>query len=166
MIDSLLAQDDSQFQREKLQEFQKLINNVWEGIIDWQKRNKFVPEEARGLGVIEANVGHTIARRFKHRCASWTPSGAINLAKVRCAVRNGNLIDLMRLSGPLPVEVEEGTNEIKIFNSYWFKRQADGLRKVDPVDWCKTSLPAIYGPSQKERDLANLVGRLTLDWLF
>ncbi len=49
VIDSLMAQDDGQFQREKLQEFQKLINNVWEGITDWRKRNKFVPKEARGL---------------------------------------------------------------------------------------------------------------------
>lgn len=165
VIDALLVQDENQSQKEKLEEFRNLINNVWEGITDWRERNKPVPEEARGLGVIEANVGHTIARRFKNQCASWTRTGAINLAKVRCAVRNGNLIELMRLPGPLQVEKAEGTERVQIFNSYWSRRQIDGLRKVDPTDWCKSSLPAIYGPSQKDREFAKLVGRLTIDWL-
>jgi len=77
--------------QKRLIAFQSLLNSVWEGITDWRARGKPVPENARGLGVIEANVGHTITRRFKHQCASWTPHGAHSLAKVRCAVRNGNL---------------------------------------------------------------------------
>jgi hypothetical protein len=166
IMDALLVQDKSQHQKEKLEEFKKLINNVWEGITDWRGRNKPVPDEARGLGAIEANVGHTIARRFKHRGASWTPRGAINLAKVRCAVRNGNLIELMRLPGPSLAEEAGKVERVEISNSYWYRRQADGLRKVDPVDWCKVSMPGMYGPSPKEREMANLIGRLTLDWLF
>ncbi len=38
--------------------------------------------------------------------------------------------------------------------------------KVDLVDWCRGSMPGMYGPSPKEREMANLIGRLTLDWLF
>lgn len=64
ILDSLLVQDAPK-QKEKLEDFKQLINNVWEGITDWRERNKPKPEEARGLGVIEPNVGHTIARRFK-----------------------------------------------------------------------------------------------------
>ncbi len=45
-------------------------------------------------------MGHTIARRFKHIGASWSVLGANSLARVRCAVRNGNLIGLLRTPGP------------------------------------------------------------------
>lgn len=164
-MDALLIQEENSNQKEKVEDFKRLINNVWEGLADWRTRGKPVPEEARGLGVIEPNVGHTIARRFKHRCASWTPRGAINLAKVRCSVRNGNLTELMRSPGPLPAE-EAGTGSEEIYNSYWFKRQVDGLRKIDRADWCRGSMPTMYGPSQREREMANAIGRLTLDWLF
>jgi len=61
IMDALLVQDEPK-PKEKLEDFKKLINNVWEGITDWRERNKPKPEEARGLGVIEPNVGHTIAR--------------------------------------------------------------------------------------------------------
>lgn len=165
ILDALLIQEEVK-QKEKLEDFKKLINNVWEGITDWRERNRPKPEEARGLGVIEPNVGHTIARRFNHRCASWTPTGAINLAKVRCALRNGNLIDLMRLPGPPSVDEAGESVQSEMKPSYWFGRQADGQRKIDPVDWCKATLPAINGPSAKEREIAKLLGRLTLDWLF
>jgi hypothetical protein len=166
VIDAILVQNENQPPKEKLAEFKTLINSVWEGITDWRKRGRPVPEEARGLGVIEPNIGHTIARRFKHRGASWTPQGAINLAKVRCAVRNGNLIELMRLPGPPPAEETGTAGSKEIYNSYWFKRQADGMRKTDPADWCRGSMPGMYGPSSKEREIAKLISRLTLDWLF
>ncbi|KNZ68304.1 hypothetical protein Tfer_3130 [Thermincola ferriacetica] len=98
----------------EIEEFKSLLNSVWEGITDWRERNRPVPENARGLGVIESNVGHTIARRFKHQGASWSPQGAVNLAKVRCAVRNSNLIELMRLSGPPPVEKSSEVTKTEI----------------------------------------------------
>ena len=58
IVDALLVQDELK-QKEKLEDFKKLINNVWEGIIDWRERNKPKLEEARGLGVIEPNVGQS-----------------------------------------------------------------------------------------------------------
>ncbi|MHB9094477.1 MAG: UPF0236 family transposase-like protein [Eubacteriales bacterium] len=88
ILDAMLIQEDNPKRKEKVEDFKRLLNNVWEGLADWRKRGKSMPEEARGLGVIEPKVGHTIARRFKHRCASWTLHGAVNMAKVRCAVRN------------------------------------------------------------------------------
>jgi len=165
IMDALITQAGNSERKTKLEEFKGLINSVWEGITDWRHRDRPVPEKARGLGVIEPNVGHTISRRFKHRCASWTPRGAVNLAKIRCAARNGNLIDLMRLTGPPPMEQSKEAIKIDITNGYWSRREVDGLRKADPADWCKAGLPAVYGPSSKEREFANLIGRLTLDWL-
>jgi len=166
IMDALATEEWNPKRREKAEEFKRLINNVWEGLVDWRKRGRPVPGEARGLGAIEANVGHTIARRFKHRGASWTPQGAVNLAKVRCAARNGNLIELMRMPGPPPATETEATRNTEIYNSYWSRRQADGMRKTDPADWCRGLMPGMYGPSARERELANLMSRLTLDWLF
>ncbi|MDN5294331.1 MAG: hypothetical protein PWQ31_1636 [Eubacteriales bacterium] len=83
-----------------------------------------------GLGVIEANVGHTIGRRFKHSGASWTRRGAVSLAKVRYAVRNGEFIEVMRVPGP-PVEAVVGTERFAIRSSYWCKRDKnlDSIRE-------------------------------------
>lgn len=71
----------------------------------------------------------------------------------------------MRLTGPPPMEQSKEAIKIDITNGYWSRREVDGLRKADPADWCKAGLPAVYGPSSKEREFANLIGRLTLDWL-
>ena len=53
-------------------------------------------------------MGHTIARRFKHIGASWSVLGANSLARVRCAVRNGNLIGLLRTPSPPKPLKEKG----------------------------------------------------------
>lgn len=159
---TLIIEEPNEARKEKLKAFQSLINSVWEGITDWRERNRPCPSPARGLGVIEPNVGHTIARRFKHQGASWSVSGADNLAHVRCAKRNGNLIDILHLSGPPTPEKEP----IQVQDGYWAKRQTDGMIEKDPGDWLRASLPAASGPSQNSRELALLISRLTLDWIF
>ncbi|MHB9093971.1 MAG: hypothetical protein ACYC21_04820, partial [Eubacteriales bacterium] len=68
--------------------------------------------------------------------------------------------------GPPPAEAMATAGSVEVYNSYWFKRQADGLRKADPADWCRGFMPGMYGPSSTEREMANLISRLTLDWLF
>ncbi len=160
IMDALLVEEKKSEQKKQIEEFRTLINNVWEGITDWRERNKTNSEDARGLGVIEPNVGHAIAKRFKHQGASWSLTGAINLAKVRCAVRNKNLIDLMRLLGP-PAVQEKTVERIDTTNGYWARKQADGLLKKDPSDWCKASLAAAKGPEQRAREFARLIGQLT-----
>jgi len=159
---TLIIEETNETRKEKLRAFQSLINSVWEGISDWRERNRTCPFPARGLGVIEPNVGHTIARRFKHQGASWSVSGADNLAHVRCAKRNGNLIDMLRLPGPPAPEKEP----VRVRDGYWARRQTDGMVEKDTGDWVRTSLPAAYGPNQKSRELALLISRLTLDWIF
>jgi len=159
---TLIIEEPNEARKEKLRAFQSLINNVWEGITDWRERNRSCPSPARGLGVIEPNVGHTIARRFKHQGASWSVSGADNLAHVRCAKRNGDLIDILRLPGPPAPEKEP----VRVQDGYWARRQTDGIAAKDPRDWVRASLPAAYGPNQRSRELALLISRLTLDWIF
>jgi|GEM_PF-4106309 len=60
----------------------------------------------------------------------------------------------------------ETSGALEIYNSYWLRRQADGIRRTDPSDWCRGHMPGMYGPSSKEREMANLISRLTLGWLF
>lgn len=163
LLGRLISAEPNEARKEKLKAFQSLINSVWEGIPDWRERGLPCPHPARGLGVIEPNVGHTIARRFKHLGASWSVSGADNLAHVRCAKRNGELSRMLNLPGP-PLSLEK--EPVPVQNGYWARRQTDGLDKRDPADWLRASLPAAYGPDQKAREMALLIGRLTLDWLF
>ncbi|GAW93394.1 ISLre2 family transposase [Calderihabitans maritimus] len=165
LLETLKKDEKDSERRKRLIAFQSLINSVWEGIIDWRKRGKPVPENARGLGVIEANIGHTITRRFKHQCASWTPHGAHCLAKVRCAVRNGNLKELTELKGPPRAVGDEARREYA-FNGYWAKKETDGVNKTDPAQWCKATMPAAYGPDQRARELAKVISQLTTEWLF
>lgn len=162
LLRTLIIEEPNEARKEKLRAFQSLINSVWEGITDWRERNRPCPSPARGLGVIEPNVGHTIARRFKHQGSSWSVNGADNLGRVRCAKRNGNLIDILHLSGPPASEKES----VRIQDGYWARKQTDGMAAKEPGDWVRASLPAAYGPNQKSRELALLISRLTLDWIF
>lgn len=163
LLGTLIIAEPNETRKEKLKAFQSLINSVWEGITDWRERALPCPSPARGLGVIEPNVGHTIARRFKHLGASWSVSGADHLAHIRCAKRNGDLSKMLNLPGP-PLSL--GKEPVPVQNGYWARRQTDGLDKKDPADWLRASLPAAYGPDQRTRELAFLISRLTLDWLF
>ena len=43
--------------KEELLNFPGLMNNVWEGIVDWRNRSGPKPELASGLGAIESNGG-------------------------------------------------------------------------------------------------------------
>ena len=157
---TLVAEEKDQTRKEKLLAFKGLIDSVWEGITDWRDRGRPNPSFARGLGVIEPNVGHTISRRFKHQGAAWSFAGADNLAHVRCAKRNGTLVEMLHLPGPPAAALKK-----LVQNGYWARRLTDGLPKNDG-QWLRASLPAIYGPEQRSRELALWIGRLTLDWLF
>ena len=78
-IETLINKEEEKT-KEELLNFQGLMNNVWEGIVDWRNRSGPKPELASGLGAIEPSVGHTIARRFKHIGASWSVLGANSLS--------------------------------------------------------------------------------------
>jgi hypothetical protein len=97
---------------------------------------------------------------LNERRAAWSFSGADNLAHVRCAKRNGTLVEILHLPGP-PAAVPEK----QVQNSYWARKLTDSLPKNDG-QWLQASLPAIHGPERRSRELARLIGRLTLDWLF
>jgi len=42
------------------------------------------------MGAIEGNIDKILANRFKKRGMSWSPSGALNLAKVGQLIINDN----------------------------------------------------------------------------
>jgi hypothetical protein len=164
LIDDLLQKEDDIAKKRELESFKNLTNNVWEGITDWRERQKPVPAEARGLGVIEPGVGHTISRRFKHQGAAWSIAGADNLAHVRCAKRNGNLFELLDLAAP-PVSKNGLAVKKQLFNGYWARKGTDGLPKKDPAAWLRVTMPVARGPEQVLRDFAHLIERITRDWL-
>ena len=111
-------------------------------------------------------MGHTIARRFKHIGASWSVLGANSLARVRCAVRNGNLIELLRAPVlPIPTEQEKIAKEEPL--NYWAKRKTDGRKgKLDQGEWCQASMSGARGPGQTMRDFTRLISHLTVEWLY
>ncbi|GAW92066.1 UPF0236 family transposase-like protein, partial [Calderihabitans maritimus] len=160
LLQGLMAEEKEPKRKEALKAFQDLINSVWEGIKDWRERGKEAPEVARGLGVIEPNVGHTISRRFKHRCSSWSKKGALNLARVRCALRNGTLRDMTQVSGP-PAPGEEAAEKKDNYNGYWVRKEAEGLPYKEPGDWCRASISLARGNSELAQKLAEVVGQLS-----
>jgi len=165
LLQGLIAEEKEDKRKEALKAFQDLMNSVWEGIKDWRERGKEVPEVARGIGVIEPNVGHTIARRFKHRGCSWSKRGAFNLGRVRCALRNGTLREMIRVSGP-PAPGEETAKKEDINNGYWARKEADGLPNREPGDWCRASIRLAPGNSELAQKLAEVVGWFSYRQLF
>lgn len=165
LLQDLIEQEEEPKKKEALKEFQELMNSVWEGIKDWRERGKEKPEVSRGLGVIEPNVGHTISRRFKHRGSSWSKEGAFNLARVKCALRNGTLGDMTRVSGP-PAPGEETAEKKDIYNGYWARKETEGLPYKEPGDWCRASISLASGDSELAQKLAEVVGRLSYRRLF
>jgi|GEM_PF-545315 hypothetical protein len=165
LLQKLIEEEGEPKKKEAIRGFQELMNSVWEGIKDWRERGKEVPEVTRGLGIIEPNVGHTISRRFKHRGSSWSKEGAFNLARVRCALRNGTLLDMTRVSGPPEPGVEEAA-EKDIYNGYWARKETEGLPYREPGDWCRASISLTSGDSELAQKLAEVVGRLSYRRLF
>jgi len=165
ILKALQVEEKDPKQKEKLKHFQILINSVWEGIIDWRKRGKKVPEGARGLGVIEANAGHTVARRCKHIGASWSEEGADCVTRVRCAKRNGELKEYMSLPAPLSKDfTNKKTIQPQVTNGYWARKETEGI-KGSSFEWCQRTMPAQRGSKQTMREFAYLITRLEKDWL-
>jgi len=109
-----------------------LLNNA-EGIkaID-RLKERGLPVDT--MGAIEGNIDKILANRFKKRGMSWSPSGALNLAKV------GQLIINNDWDSFWPAEEEV------IFKQIEPKKEVH-LPKEDKYDR-KYSLPVLVGPHQ------------------
>jgi len=87
------------------------------------------------MGAIEGNIDKILANRFKKRGMSWSPSGALNLAKVGQLIINDNWDDFW------PIKEEELTfKQIK-------PQEGVHLPKEDKYDH-RYSLPVLVGPHQ------------------
>ena len=109
-----------------------LINNA-EGI-NAVDRLKEAGLPVDTMGAIEGNIDKVLANRFKKRGMSWSPSGALNLAKVGQLIINDNWDDFW------PAEEEVILKQIKPQEQYH-------LPKEDKYDR-KYSLPVLVGPHQ------------------
>ena len=109
-----------------------LINN-YEGInaVD-RLKEEGLPVDT--MGAIEGNIDKILANRFKKRGMSWSPSGALNLAKVGQLIINDDWDDFW------PAEEEVILKQIEPQEEYH-------LPKEDKYDR-KYSLPVLVGPHQ------------------
>lgn len=86
-IDAYANSIDDGKQEEKLRNLYTYLSNNKDGLIPYQKRGIDFPSppagiEYRNLGACEHNVDLVIAKRMKHRGASWSVNGASNLGKL------------------------------------------------------------------------------------
>jgi len=74
-------------EEKRVRKLEGYLRNNEEGLIPYQKKGLKMPElpeglEYRGMGACEHNVYLTIAKRMKHKGASWSEKGATNLGKL------------------------------------------------------------------------------------
>jgi len=109
-----------------------LINNA-EGINAVDRLKKAgLPVDT--MGAIEGNIDKILANRFKKRGMSWSPSGALNLAKVGQLIINDDWDDFW------PSEPEVLLKQIDPKEEYHFPKEDKYDRQY--------SLPVLVGPHQ------------------
>jgi hypothetical protein len=86
------------------------------------------------MGAIEGNIDKILANRFKKRGMSWSPSGALNLAKIGQLIINDDWDDFW------PSEPEVILKQIKPKEAYHFPKEDKYDRQY--------SLPVLVGPHQ------------------
>jgi hypothetical protein len=119
--------------KDELNELSTYLINNYEGInaVD-RLKEKGLPVDT--MGAIEGNIDKILANRFKKRGMSWSPSGALNLAKVGQLIVNDNWDDFW------PAEEEVLLKQIDPKEKYH-------LPKEDKYDR-SYSLPVLVGPHQ------------------
>ena len=109
-----------------------LINNA-EGI-NAVDRLKAAGLPVDTMGAIEGNIDKILANRFKKRGMSWSPSGALNLAKIGQLIINDDWEDFW------PSEEEVVLKQIEPEEEYHFPKEDKYDRQY--------SLPVLVGPHQ------------------
>ena len=109
-----------------------LINNA-EGI-NAVDRLKAAGLPVDTMGAIEGNIDKILANRFKKRGMSWSPSGALNLAKIGQLIINDDWEDFW------PSEEEVVLKQIEPEEEYHFPKEDKYDRQY--------TLPVLVGPHQ------------------
>ncbi len=85
--------------KKKVEELKNYLLNNWEALKDYRDLDIGFPDEIsnniRGMGAIESNIDKVLANRFKKRGMRWSKAGAVNMAKIIIAKRNGELEKLL-----------------------------------------------------------------------
>lgn len=103
-----------------------LLDN-WDGI------TSKLPEG--GLGVIEGQVRHTIARRMKRIGARWSPQGTDRMARLLAAKANGEL------EGYLAGKAPHGSTLARLAGEAPIKRRACSVE--DTQSWLQAHVPSL-----------------------
>ena len=86
---------------EKVEELITYFGNNEDGLLPYQEQGFIIPEppeglEYRNMGTMENHIWSIIARRMKHRHASWSIKGGNHLAKILAKKGSGKLSEVTR----------------------------------------------------------------------
>lgn len=95
--------------RKKIKKLKNYLLENWDGIIAQ------LPEG--GLGVIEGQVRHIIARRMKRIGARWSPEGTDRMARLLTAKANKELSNYLAVSRPINITLAKAVGDTPINRS-------------------------------------------------
>jgi hypothetical protein len=117
--------------RERIQKLKHYLLDNWDGI------TSEIPEG--GLGVIEGQVRHTIARRMKRIGARWSPGGTDRMARLLAAKANDELDHYLATTKPMSFTLAKAVGETPIDCS-------KGCGIEDTQGWLQAHVPAMDTP--------------------
>ena len=88
-IEAVSSSVDNDKEIEKVSELYSYLSNNRDSLIPYQNRGIKLPKlneglVYKGMGNAEHNVYLTVAKRMKHRSATWSEEGSLNLCKIVC----------------------------------------------------------------------------------
>lgn len=116
--------------RKRIQKLKNYLLDNWDGIIAQ------IPED--GLGVIEGQVRHTIARRMKRIGARWSPEGTDRMARLLAAKANNELNNYLAVSKPMSNILAKAVGETPIGGRAY--------KVEDTQAWLQAHVPALDTP--------------------
>jgi hypothetical protein len=102
--------------------------------LDWRIRQQVPSATQRGLGSMEGNLAQLLAVRMKAKGRSWSPEGALHMAKVRELIANQEL-----RSWCFRQSLNQIPNRRRTYNR-------PSPRATDPTQIIQVSVPLLYGP--------------------
>lgn len=102
--------------------------------VDWRIRQQVPIATERGLGSMEGNLAQLLAARMKAKGRSWSPEGALHMAKVRELLANREMRSWCFRQTP---------NQWPIKGRSYNRPTPQA---TDPTQVIQASVPALYGP--------------------
>ena len=99
-VEAVLNSVEDDKEMAKISELYSYLLNNKNSLIPYQNRGIKLPElneglVYKGMGNAEHNVYLTVAKRMKHRSASWSEEGSLNLCKILCLKVSHNLTETL-----------------------------------------------------------------------